>query len=69
MKTDKQLKQMHDAAASELAEVDATIARLLESHEIARTVPGGTGDTNLKRLRDRRSVLTKRIADTARTKP
>jgi hypothetical protein len=69
MKTDEQLKQMHDEAASELADVDATIARLLESREIARTVPGGTGDTNLKRLRDRRSVLKKRIADTTTSKP
>ncbi|MEZ6012778.1 MAG: hypothetical protein R3C08_13010 [Hyphomonas sp.] len=67
MKTQAELERTRDEAKAELAEVDAAIARAVESRELAGTVPGGTGDANLKKMRERRSTLSTRIADVTRS--
>lgn len=67
MKTQAELKRTRDEAEAELTEVDAAIARAVESRELAGTVPGGTGDANIKKMRERRSTLSKRIADMTRS--
>ena len=67
MRTREELKEMRDKAAAEIEQIDGNLARAEQSRDLAGTVPGGIGDANLDRMRQRRMRLVKRIADAERS--